>query len=158
MVLLQKGRKNWYNLFSHEYESKPMTNYENMRNLLQFFDVHDFPRTHWSNWIGWGMASCMHELVVKKTRDLVQAIRFIFLDTSTIKWTTPNSFVPFKRAQIWNWKLRWHATTTKTLWFNHIFLKYSQFKRCEIWKEFRVFLKFSKFQNFKSSLPHVNGV
>jgi hypothetical protein len=68
-----------------EYESKPMTNYENMRNLLQFLDVQDFLRTHWSNLIGWGMASCMHELVLKKTRDLVNATRFIFLDTSIIK-------------------------------------------------------------------------
>jgi hypothetical protein len=49
-----------------EFESKPMTNYENMRNLLQFLDVQDFSRTHWSNSIGWGMANCMNELVVKK--------------------------------------------------------------------------------------------
>jgi hypothetical protein len=59
-------------------KGKPMTNYENMSKLLQFFDVKDFPRTHWYNSIGWGMASFMHELVLKKTKDSVQAIRFIF--------------------------------------------------------------------------------
>ncbi len=66
-----------------EFENKPMTNYENMKNLLQFLE--DFPKTHWSNSIGWGMPSCMHELVVKKPKDLVQVTRFIFLDMSTIK-------------------------------------------------------------------------
>jgi hypothetical protein len=45
--------------------------------LLQFLDVKDFPKTHWSNSISWEMASYMHELVVKKTRDLVQIARFI---------------------------------------------------------------------------------
>jgi hypothetical protein len=40
-----------------------MMDYENMRKLLQFFDVKDFPRTHWYNSIGWGMASFMHEIL-----------------------------------------------------------------------------------------------
>ncbi len=30
-------------------KGKPMTDYENMSKLLQFFDVKDFPRTHWYN-------------------------------------------------------------------------------------------------------------
>ncbi len=56
-----------------------MTYYENMNTLLRFLDVKDFPRTHWSNSIGWEMASYMHELVVKKTRDLVQIAKSISL-------------------------------------------------------------------------------
>jgi hypothetical protein len=43
------------------------------------------------------------------------------MGASTIKWTTPNSFVPFKRARTWNWKLKWHANIAQNLWFNHIF-------------------------------------
>ncbi len=61
------------------FEGKPMTYYENMNTLLRFLDVKDFPRTHWSNSIGWEMASYMHELVVKKTRDLVQIAKSISL-------------------------------------------------------------------------------
>jgi hypothetical protein len=54
-----------------------MIDYENMSKLLQFLDVKDFLRTCWPNLINWGMASCMHELVLKKTEDLIQATRFI---------------------------------------------------------------------------------
>ncbi len=54
-----------------------MIDYENMSKLLQFLDVKDFPKTHWFNSIGWEMVSYMHELVVKKTRDLVQVAKFI---------------------------------------------------------------------------------
>jgi hypothetical protein len=31
-----------------------MTNRENMSKLLQFLDVKDILKTHWSNLVGWG--------------------------------------------------------------------------------------------------------
>ncbi len=61
-----------------------MTNYENMSKLLQFLDVKDILRTHWSTLVGLRMASYMHELVVKKTKDLVQATRFISLSCDEV--------------------------------------------------------------------------
>jgi hypothetical protein len=33
---------------------KPMI--KHMSKLLQFLDVKDFPKTHWSNLVGWEMA------------------------------------------------------------------------------------------------------
>jgi hypothetical protein len=54
-----------------------MTNCENMNKLLQFFDFKYSPKMHWFNTIGWEMATNMHELVINKTRGLVQATRFI---------------------------------------------------------------------------------
>ncbi len=56
---------------------KPMTNYENMNKLLQFFDFKYSPKMHWFNTIGWGMATSMQELVINKSKGLVQATRFI---------------------------------------------------------------------------------
>jgi hypothetical protein len=46
--------------------------------------VKDFPKTHWFNSIGWEMTSYMHELVVKKTRGLVQATMFISLSCDEV--------------------------------------------------------------------------
>jgi hypothetical protein len=46
--------------------------------------VKDFPKTHWFNSICWEMASYMHELVVKKTMDLVQVVRFISLSCDEV--------------------------------------------------------------------------
>jgi hypothetical protein len=45
--------------------------YENINNLFHFLDVKDFSNFHSSNTIGWGIATCMHELVMNKTKVLV---------------------------------------------------------------------------------------
>ncbi len=58
-------------------ENKPMTNYESMRKLLHFLDVKNFPKTHCSNIVGWEMVVCMHDLVVNKTKALVEGARLI---------------------------------------------------------------------------------
>jgi hypothetical protein len=52
MLLLEKGRRNWFFFFFFLMldKSKPMTNYENMNKLFHFLDVKNFPKiTHWSN-------------------------------------------------------------------------------------------------------------
>jgi len=65
-------------------KGKPMIDHENMGKLLQFLDVKDFPKTHWSNLVGWEMVSYMHELVVKKTRDFIQATKSISLSCDEV--------------------------------------------------------------------------
>jgi hypothetical protein len=60
------------------FEGKHVTNYENMNKLLQF--LKDFPKMRWFNIIGWGMAIEMNELVINKTKGLVQALgSFLFV-------------------------------------------------------------------------------
>lgn len=48
-----------------------LMDYENMSNLFHFLDVKDFLKFHSSSTIGWGMATCMHELVTNKIKVLV---------------------------------------------------------------------------------------
>jgi hypothetical protein len=58
-----------------------MTDYKDMNKLLQFLDVKNYPKMHWSNSIGWEMATYMHEVVVNKTQNLVEcSIHFLFCD------------------------------------------------------------------------------
>ncbi len=45
--------------------------------------VIDF-ECHWSNTSGWEMASYMHDLVVNKTKSLVEAARFISLSCDEV--------------------------------------------------------------------------
>jgi hypothetical protein len=78
-----------------------------MSKLLQFLDVKDFPKNHWSNSIGWEMASYMHELVVKKTRDLVQVARFISFSYDEITTLDQQSWVAIHAYVVENW-LRTH--------------------------------------------------
>jgi hypothetical protein len=42
-----------------------MTDYETM-SKLQFFDVKNHPKMHWSRSTSWEMTTYMHEAVVKK--------------------------------------------------------------------------------------------
>jgi len=58
-------------------EGRPMIDFESMNKLVHFLDVKNFPKTHWSNTSGWEMASCMHDLVVNKTKTFVEVVRFI---------------------------------------------------------------------------------
>jgi len=58
-------------------KGKPMINYKNMSKLLHFLDVKFFPKTHWSNIVGWDMTICMHDLVVNKTKSLFEDVRLI---------------------------------------------------------------------------------
>jgi hypothetical protein len=53
--------------------------FESISKLLDVFDVMDFPKTYWSNTSGWEMAFCMHDLVVNKTKTLVEVVKFISL-------------------------------------------------------------------------------
>jgi hypothetical protein len=78
-----------------------------MSKLLQFLDVKDFPKTHWSNSIGWEMTSYMHELVVKKTKDLVQVARFISFSYDEVTTLDQQSWVSIHAYVVENW-LRTH--------------------------------------------------
>jgi hypothetical protein len=49
-----------------------MTDYDNISKLLQFLGAPNYPIMHWSDNIGWEMATYMHEVVVNKIRNLVQ--------------------------------------------------------------------------------------
>ncbi len=55
-----------------------------MNKLLQFLDFKNSPKMNWFNTIGWGMATSIHELVINKTKGLVQDTRFISLSCDEI--------------------------------------------------------------------------
>jgi len=66
--------------------------------------VKDFPKTHWSNLVGWEMASYMHELVVKKTRDFIQATKSISLSCDEVIVLDQQSWVSIHAYVVKNWQ------------------------------------------------------
>jgi hypothetical protein len=58
-----------FHLLKH---GKPMTNFESMGDLFDFLRVHHMPKEHWTNSIGWGMVSAMHNVILKHIVLLVQ--------------------------------------------------------------------------------------
>ncbi len=61
-----------------------MINYKSMSKLLHFFDLKNFPKTHWSNIFGWEMTTCVDDLVVNKTKSLFEDVRFISLSCDEV--------------------------------------------------------------------------
>jgi len=82
-VIVGEKKKNlvqFYVWFHMLIKGRSMTyDYESMNKVLHFFDVENFPKTHWSNIVGWEMVACNHDLVVNKTKSLVEDAKFMFL-------------------------------------------------------------------------------
>jgi hypothetical protein len=106
MLLLVKGRRSWSNfLFSFHLLSKgrPMTDYENTNKLLQLLDIKNYPILHWSNNIGWGMVTYMHE-VVNKTQNLVQNVQFISFSCDEITTCDQQLWVSIHAYAVDGWQ------------------------------------------------------
>jgi hypothetical protein len=71
-------------------KDKPMTNYENTRKLLHFLDVKIFPNT-----CGWEMASYTHELIVNRTKSLVESVKCISLSHDEVTTSNQQSWFPY---------------------------------------------------------------
>jgi hypothetical protein len=70
-------------------KDKPMTNYESMRKLLHFLDVKIFPNTS-----GWEMASDTHELIVNRTKYLVESVKCISFSHDEVTTSDQQSWFP----------------------------------------------------------------
>jgi hypothetical protein len=64
-------------------EGKSVIDFENMSMILHFLIVDNFPKPIGQT-CGWEMASCMHDLVVNKTKTLVEVVRFISLSCDEV--------------------------------------------------------------------------
>jgi hypothetical protein len=72
------------------FKDKPMTNYESMRKLLHFLDVRSIPNTSC-----WEMASYTHELIINKTKSLVECVKCISFSCDEVTTFDKQSWFPF---------------------------------------------------------------
>lgn len=71
-------------------KGRPMNNYKSMRKLLHFLNVKSFPNTS-----GWEMASYTHELIVNRTKYLVESVKCISLSHDEVTTFDQQSWFPF---------------------------------------------------------------
>jgi hypothetical protein len=57
-----------FHLLKH---GKPITNFEHMKGMFDFLNVHHTPRKHWTYSSGWEMATALHNVVLKQIKSLV---------------------------------------------------------------------------------------
>jgi hypothetical protein len=86
-------------------EGKPLTDYETMNKLLQFFDVKNYPKMHWSRSIGWEMTTYMHEVVVNKIQNLVQSAQFISFSCDEVTTCDQQSWVSIHAYVVEGWQI-----------------------------------------------------
>ncbi len=104
----KKGRKKivyFVICFHLIYKSKPVMNYENMKKLLYFLDVKDFSKLYQINTIRWGMATCMCELMMNKTKALVQVATFISFSYDEITTMDHQSWFSIHTYVVENWQI-----------------------------------------------------
>jgi hypothetical protein len=108
MLLVKKIKRlvNFFICFHMLSKGRPMTNYESMSMLLHFLDVKDFPKTHWSNIVVWEMVACMHDLVVNKTKSLVEGARFITISCDEVTTFDLQSWISIHVYVLEDWQWR----------------------------------------------------
>jgi hypothetical protein len=57
-----------FHLLKH---GKPITNFEHMKVMFDFLNIHHTPRKHCTYSSGWEMATTLHNVVLKQTKSLV---------------------------------------------------------------------------------------
>ncbi len=68
----------FFHLLKH---GRPMTDVEHMKVLFDFLKIHHIPKKHS---IGWGMATTMHNVILKHTMLVVQQARFISINCDEV--------------------------------------------------------------------------
>jgi hypothetical protein len=58
---------------------RPITDFESLKELIEFFNFVNAPKKHWTNSSGWGMAKAMHNMVLIKTNESGFATKHICL-------------------------------------------------------------------------------
>ncbi len=79
--------------------------YETMSKLLQFFDVKNNPKMHWSRNIGWEMTTYMHEVVVNKIQNLVQSAQFISFSCDEVTTCDQQLWVSIHAYVVEGWQI-----------------------------------------------------
>jgi len=58
---------------------KLMINFENMKSLLKFFNMKNFPKKHWWDNSSWGMVKSPHTIIMQATMPMVHNTNYVVL-------------------------------------------------------------------------------
>jgi hypothetical protein len=87
-------------------EGRPMTDYAGMKDLVEYLQVPNCPRKHWAQATGWGIAECLHEVVLERTRDVISGARFVSVSCDEVTSQNNKSWASFTAYVVKNWERR----------------------------------------------------
>jgi hypothetical protein len=62
-----------------------MLEYENMKGLMQFLQMRNYPHKHLCDNMGWSMAEIMHDIVKASTIDAMNALNYIIISCDELQ-------------------------------------------------------------------------
>jgi hypothetical protein len=87
-------------------DGRPMTDYSGMKDLVEFLEVPNCPRKHWGQSTGWGIAECLHEVVLERTQDVISSARFVSVSCDEVTSQNNESWASFTSYVVKNWEHR----------------------------------------------------
>jgi hypothetical protein len=85
-VWLVKGSEGSCNLLQFFFlkSNQPMTNFKNMKTLLNFLKVKNTPCKHWSDFMNCKMAKTMHCIIIQSTKVVIQKAKYLVINCDEV--------------------------------------------------------------------------
>jgi hypothetical protein len=87
-------------------DGQPMADYSSMRDLMQFLSVPNCPLKHWAQSTGWGIAKCLHDSVMQRTREVISIAKFVSVSCDEVTSQSRESWASFTVYIVVDWERR----------------------------------------------------
>jgi hypothetical protein len=67
--------------------------FEALKPLFSFLNVPMMLRNHWNDSIGWVMAKCMHQHVIKKVKEVIVSLKYLAISCDKVTMIDNQSWV-----------------------------------------------------------------
>ena len=92
-------------LFQLLSEGRPMVEYKYKEKLFKFLSVPDFPSSHWTNGVGWLMATYMYDIIKEKHKGMLATTNYIALTHDETSRVDNSSYIVVHAYLFQNWEL-----------------------------------------------------
>jgi hypothetical protein len=87
-------------------DGRLLTDYSRMRDLLEYLRVPDFPRKHWAQETAWGIAECLHDVVLERMREVISQAKFVSISCVEVTSQNNESWASITAYVVENWERR----------------------------------------------------
>jgi hypothetical protein len=87
-------------------DGRPLADYSGMRDLLEYLHVPYFPRKHWAQGTAWGIAECLHDVVLERTWEVISRAKFMSISCDEVTSQNNDSWASITAYVVENWERR----------------------------------------------------
>jgi hypothetical protein len=93
-------------IFTLLRDGQPMADYSGMKELMQYLYVPNCPLKHWSETTAWGIAECLHDVVLQRTKEVISSTKFISFSCDEVTSQSRESWASFTAYIVVIWERR----------------------------------------------------